>query len=57
MTQGRPGCLHVTAAVMAVYGLYWVLERLVSAGEGTSPSPSTNLEEADTSGGRYLPAE
>ncbi len=48
--------LHVTAAVMAVYGLYWLLERLLSAGEGTSPSPAANLEDADTSEGRYLPA-
>jgi hypothetical protein len=49
--------LHVTAAVALVYGLYWVAERLVSANEGTSPSPQVNLEEADHSEGRYLPAE
>lgn len=49
--------LHVTAMVALVYGLYWALERLLSAGEGSSPSPKANLEEADTSEGRYLPAE
>ncbi|MET0728818.1 MAG: DUF1353 domain-containing protein [Acidimicrobiales bacterium] len=49
--------LHVTAAVMLVYGIYWVVERLASAREGTSPSAHVNLEEADTSQGRYLPAE
>ena len=40
-----------------VYGIYWVLERVVSAPEGASPSAKANLEEADTSEGRYLPAE
>ena len=49
--------LHVTAAVMLVYGLYWLLEWLLSAGGGASPSPSANLEQADSSEGRYLPAE
>jgi hypothetical protein len=48
--------LHVTLAVAAVYGVYWVLERVASAHEGGSPSPTTNLEQADTSEGRYLPA-
>jgi hypothetical protein len=49
--------LHVTAMVAVVYGLYWVLERLISAPEGASPSPKLNLEEADESTGRSLPAE
>lgn len=49
--------LHVTAAVALVYGIYWVIERLASASEGTSPSPHVNLEQADHSQGRYLPAE
>jgi Protein of unknown function (DUF1353) len=48
---------HVTVAVAVVYGLYWVLERALSAREGASPSPKKNLEQADTSEGRYLPAE
>lgn len=38
--------LHVTAAVALVYGVYWVLERVVSAGEGASPSSRSNLEDA-----------
>jgi hypothetical protein len=39
--------LHVTAAVMAVYGLYWVVERLVSGfAEGGTPSVKHNLDEA-----------
>jgi Protein of unknown function (DUF1353) len=49
--------LHVTLVVATIYGLYWVLERLVSAREGASPSAKANLEEADASAGRYLPAE
>lgn len=49
--------LHVTAAVALLYGVYWVLERLVSAPEGASPSAKANLEEADTSEGRFSPAE
>lgn len=49
--------LHVTLAVVTVYGVYWLIEKLASAGEGTSPNPRANLEEADTSEGRYLPAE
>jgi hypothetical protein len=49
--------LHVTIAVAVVYGVYWLLERAVSAPQGASPSPRKNLEEADTSEGRYLPAE
>jgi Protein of unknown function (DUF1353) len=49
--------LHVTAAVALVYGLYWVVERIVSANEGASPSPQANLAEADTSEGLYMPAE
>jgi hypothetical protein len=38
--------LHVTAAVLAVYGLYWLLEKIVSAPEGTSPDVRQNLEES-----------
>jgi hypothetical protein len=49
--------LHVTVVVAVVYGVYWLLERLVSAREGASPSAKANLEEADTSEGMYLPAE
>jgi hypothetical protein len=32
--------LHVTAAVALVYGIYWLLERLVSSSEGASPRRS-----------------
>ena len=49
--------LHVTLVVAGIYGIYWALERLVSASEGASPSVKANLEEADTSEGKYLPAE
>jgi hypothetical protein len=49
--------LHVTVVVAVIYGIYWVLERLVSAPEGASPSAKANLEEADVSAGKYLPAE
>jgi hypothetical protein len=49
--------LHVTIAVALVYGVYWLLERAVSAREGALPSPRANLEGADTSEGRYLPGE
>ncbi len=49
--------LHVTVVVAAIYGIYWLLERLASAPEGASPSAKANLEEADTSEGMYLPAE
>jgi hypothetical protein len=49
--------LHVTVVVAAIYGTYWVLERLVSASEGASPSAKANLDEADTSAGKLLPAE
>jgi len=38
--------LHVTAAVAVVYGIYWLLERLVSSSEGASPSVRDNLEES-----------
>ncbi len=38
--------LHVTAAVIVVYGVYWVAEWLVSATQGTRPSPQENLENA-----------
>ena len=49
--------LHVTALVAVTYGIYWVLERLISASEGASPSAKANLEEADVSEGKLLPAE
>lgn len=49
--------LHVTVVVAAVYGIYWVIELLASRPEGASPSPKANLEEADTTEGKYLPAE
>jgi hypothetical protein len=38
--------LHVTAAVVVVYGIYWVAERLVSASEGTGPDVNENLRRA-----------
>jgi len=38
--------LHVTAAVIVVYGIYWVAEWLVSATQGIKPSPQDNLENA-----------
>lgn len=41
--------LHVTAAVMAVYGLYWLLEKVVSGPvEGTGPKVTDNLEQIST---------
>jgi len=49
--------LHVTVGVSLVYGVYWALERVVSSREGTSPSSRANLDDADISQGRYLPAE
>jgi len=49
--------LHVTVMVAFVYGIYWLLERVVSSGEGASPNALANLEEADTSQARYFPAE
>lgn len=41
--------LHVTIAIVVVYGIYWVAEWLVSRPEGASPSVPTNLEEITTS--------
>ncbi|HYN73596.1 MAG TPA: hypothetical protein VES60_13935 [Nakamurella sp.] len=38
--------LHVTAAVIVVYGIYWVAEWLVSANQGAKPSPQENLQNA-----------
>ena len=38
--------LHVTAAVILVYGIYRVAERLISAPEGTSPDVNQNLKKA-----------
>ncbi len=34
--------LHVTAAVIVVYGVYWLLERVASAREGSTPSVRRN---------------
>ena len=41
--------LHVTVAVAAVYGVYWVLERLVSAPRGASPE-----RQGEPRGGRHV---
>lgn len=49
--------LHVTAAVAIVYGIYRLLEWVASGREGRSASAKVNLEKADTSAGKYLPAE
>lgn len=38
--------LHVTAAVLVVYGVYWVAESIVSAPEGTGPDVRENLDRA-----------
>jgi hypothetical protein len=38
--------LHVTAAVVLVFAVYWALERVVSASEGASPNAAQNLDEA-----------
>jgi hypothetical protein len=38
--------LHVTAAVVVVYGIYWVAEWLASASQGEKPSPQENLQNA-----------
>jgi hypothetical protein len=43
--------LHVTAAVMVVYGLYWLAERAVSAPEGATTDVQENLEEIATGDG------
>jgi Protein of unknown function (DUF1353) len=40
--------LHVTAAVVIVYGIYSVAERLISATEGTGPDVKQNLKKATT---------
>jgi hypothetical protein len=40
--------LHVTAAVILVYGIYRVAERLISAPEGTGPDVNQNLKKATT---------
>ena len=40
--------LHVTAAVVVVYGIYWVAEWLVSANQGEKPSAQENLQNADS---------
>jgi Protein of unknown function (DUF1353) len=36
--------LHVTVAVLLIYGLYWIAEKLVSAPEGAGPNVKQNLE-------------
>lgn len=41
--------LHVTAAVVVVYGLYWLAERAVSASEGASTDVQENLDEIASS--------
>lgn len=38
--------LHVSVAVVVVYGVYWLAERLVSAPEGVGPDVRKNLEQA-----------
>lgn len=38
--------LHVTLAVVVVFGAYWVIERLVSASEGNVPNVDVNLRRA-----------
>ena len=38
--------LHVTAAVIVVYGVYWVIERAVSAPQGSTPNVADNLTNA-----------
>jgi len=40
---GMAVLVHVTAAVIVVTGLYWVLEKLVSSPEGLDPDVSKNL--------------
>ena len=39
---------HVTAAVLAVYGVYRVAETVVSRPEGMGPDVAENLEQATT---------
>ncbi|HET6836253.1 MAG TPA: DUF1353 domain-containing protein [Acidimicrobiales bacterium] len=49
--------LHVTAAVVVVYGIYRVAERLASASEGTGPDVNENLRRATaTAGDGQVPA-
>jgi Protein of unknown function (DUF1353) len=43
--------LHVTIGIVVVFGAYRVIERLVSAGEGTVPNVSENLRRAETDSG------
>lgn len=38
--------LHVTVAVLVVYGTYWLAETVLSAPEGTGPDVHANLERA-----------
>jgi hypothetical protein len=38
--------LHVTAAIIGVYAIYWVAEWLVSASQGEKPSAQENLQDA-----------
>jgi hypothetical protein len=47
----------VTAAVVVVYGIYRVAERLVSATEGTGPDVNENLRRGTaTAGDAQVPA-
>jgi hypothetical protein len=39
--------LHVTAAIVVVYGVYWIAETLVSAPEGVGPNVKENLEKIE----------
>lgn len=43
--------LHVTTAVVAVYAVYWLAERVVSAHEGAGPDVRENLEDVATPDG------
>jgi Protein of unknown function (DUF1353) len=36
--------LHVTAVLFVLYGLYWVLETVISRGEGSGPNVNKNLQ-------------
>jgi Protein of unknown function (DUF1353) len=48
--------LHVTAAVIVVYGIYWIAERVASASEGTGPDVSDNLKRATVGVTTEVPA-
>jgi len=40
--------LHVTVAIIVVYGIYWIAETLVSAPQGVGPDVKENLEKIPT---------